>query len=131
MTLIYTAIVLLVQHTGRRSLKHRDSITFAFVVGDILFTGLTIGLFSIISRSGVPSNCGGLTRSDCKIPYPLACQRRVSWSLTYTPDKSGDTADNPTKGYDTVRFGSGDEKGELDHFCSLEKGYFFITIALL
>lgn len=109
-TLIYTAIVLLVQHTGRRSLKHRDSITFAFVVGDILFTGLTIGLFSIISRSGVPSNCGGLTRSDYK---------------------SGDTADNPTKGYDTVRFGSGDEKGELDHFCSLEKGYFFITIALL
>ncbi|ETS78228.1 hypothetical protein PFICI_10290 [Pestalotiopsis fici W106-1] len=109
-TLVYTAIVLLVQHTGRRSLKNRDSFTFAFVVGDILFTGLTIGLLSIISRSGVPANCGGLTRSDYK---------------------STDAADNPSQGYDTVRFGSGDEKGELDHFCGLEKGYFFITIALI
>lgn len=109
-TLVYTAIVLLVQHTGRRSLKNRDSITFLFVVGDILFTGLTIGLLSIISRSGVPANCGGLTRSDYK---------------------SSDAADTPSQGYDTVRFGSGDEKGELDHFCGLEKGYFFITIALI
>lgn len=65
-TLVYTAIVLLVQHTGRRHHKSKDTITAVFVIGDVLFTGLTIGLFSIISRTGVPSNCAGLTRSDCK-----------------------------------------------------------------
>ncbi|KAK9793104.1 hypothetical protein AB5N19_02850 [Seiridium cardinale] len=109
-TLVYTAIVLLLQHTGRRHLKSKDTITFVFVVGDILFMGLTIGLFSIISRSGVPSNCAGLTRSDYE---------------------SDDAPDDPRSGYDTVRFGSGDQKGELDHFCALERGYYFITIGIL
>ncbi|KAH8194308.1 hypothetical protein TruAng_011531 [Truncatella angustata] len=51
--------------------------------------------------------------------------------MTRSDYESDDAPDKPQQGYDTIRFGSGDKKGQLDRFCSLERGYYFITIALL
>ncbi|KAI0129502.1 hypothetical protein BJ170DRAFT_681001 [Xylariales sp. AK1849] len=111
-TLCYTAIVLLVQHTGSRRLRARPSLIVTFVVGDIVFTGIMIVVISILARTGVPSNCAGLTRSDFE---------------------DSDAPNNPDDGYGTVRFGSGsgDDKGMLDHFCALERSYYFISIAIV
>lgn len=64
--LIYTAIVLLVQHTGNRPWTRRTRVIVTFVVFDVIFTGLMIGIITILARTGVPSNCAGLTRTDCK-----------------------------------------------------------------
>lgn len=66
--LIYTATVLLVQHTGNRRWTRRTRVIVAFVVFDVIFTGLMIGIITILAHTGVPSNCAGLTRSDCKQP---------------------------------------------------------------
>jgi hypothetical protein len=118
-----------VQHTGRRHLKSKDTITFAFLVGDVLFTGMTIGLFSIISRTGVPSNCAGLTRSDCK--YNRLGYHHIASKLSDALDEADDAPNDPRQGYETIRFGSGGDRGELDHFCSIERAYYFITIAIM
>ncbi|KAK7953745.1 hypothetical protein PG996_014637 [Apiospora saccharicola] len=109
--LIYTAIVLLVQHTGKRSLQARTSFIVPFVVGDVLFTGLMIGIITVLARTGVPSNCAGLTRSDYKDDEP----------------------NDPPHGYDTIRFGDGsaDHKGALDKYCALERAYYFISVAMV
>ncbi|KAI1842039.1 hypothetical protein JX265_001347 [Neoarthrinium moseri] len=118
-TLIYTAIVLLVQHNGRRRLQSKDTITTAFIIGDILFTGLTIGLISIMARSGVPSHCGGLT------PYKPPSSDHDS------SDEYDDDFGVP-HWYTTEGFSSGgSEKGKMDHFCALERGYYFISIAII
>ncbi|KAK7935538.1 hypothetical protein PG985_001033 [Apiospora marii] len=110
--LIYTAIVLLVQHTGKRSIHARTSFIVPFVVGDVLFTGLMIGIITVLARMGVPSNCAGLTRSDYK---------------------ENDEPNEPPAGYQTIRFGDGsaDHKGVLDKFCALERAYYFISVAMV
>ncbi|KAK8037909.1 hypothetical protein PG994_014676 [Apiospora phragmitis] len=129
--LIYTAIVLLVQHTGKRSLRARTSLIVPFVVGDVVFTGLMLGIITVLARTGVPSNCVGLTRSDCKTAtnqvFPLA---------TANPklvDKKNDAPDEPPDGYTTIRFGDGsaDNKGVLDKYCALERAYYFISVAMI
>lgn len=110
--LIYTAIVLLVQHTGNRSWKRRTRVLVTIVVFDVIFTGLMMGIITILARTGVPSNCAGLTRSDFR---------------------KGDRPDEPPDGYDTIRFGgnSRDFKGALDKFCALERAYYFISLAII
>ncbi|KAH8666362.1 hypothetical protein BX600DRAFT_511301 [Xylariales sp. PMI_506] len=111
-TLIYTAVVLLIQHTGRRYLKARGAWVTIFVGGDLLFTGLNIGVITVLAGSGVPSNCAGLTRSNYD---------------------EGDAPNNPPQGYQTIRFGTGSpgDRGVLDKFCSLEQAYYFLTVILI
>ncbi|ORY62669.1 uncharacterized protein BCR38DRAFT_439429 [Pseudomassariella vexata] len=108
--LIYTAIVLLVQHTGRRRIKAPTNVVATFVVGDVIFTGLMIGVITILARTGVPSNCQGLTTSE-----------------------SDDAPNKAPKGYNTIGFGDGssDKKGMLDKWCALERGYYFISVAVI
>ncbi|KAK8855764.1 hypothetical protein PGQ11_011676 [Apiospora arundinis] len=110
--LIYTAIVLLVQHTGKRRLRARTSLIVPFVVGDVIFTGLMLGIITILARTGVPSNCAGLTRSDYK---------------------DNDAKYDPPDDYDTIRFGDGStrNKGVLDKYCALERAYYFISVAMV
>ncbi|KAK8065950.1 hypothetical protein PG997_012697 [Apiospora hydei] len=110
--LIYTAIVLLVQHTGKRRLRARTSTIVPFVVGDVLFTGLMLGIITVLARTGVPSNCAGLTRSDYK---------------------DNDASYDPPDGYRTIRFGDGSaaNKGVLDKYCALERAYYFISVAMV
>ncbi|KAK8034633.1 hypothetical protein PG993_009628, partial [Apiospora rasikravindrae] len=134
--LIYTAIVLLVQHTGKRSLRARASIIVPFVVGDVLFTGLMLGIITVLARTGVPSNCAGLTRSDCKIApihlFPPFVLLLVTANLKLI-DKDDDASYDPPKGYSTIRFGDGssDNKGVMDKYCALERAYYFISVAII
>lgn len=88
-TLIYTAVVLLVQHTGRRHLRARTSLIATFVVGDVLLTGLMIAIISIMARAGVPSNCFGLTSTSCRLHFVQSCLSclltRIQSGLTMLP----------------------------------------------
>lgn len=36
-----------------------------FLVSDVVCTGISIGLITILARAGVPTHCAGLTRTDC------------------------------------------------------------------
>ncbi|KAK7967118.1 uncharacterized protein PG986_001395 [Apiospora aurea] len=131
--LIYTAIVLLVQHTGKRRLRARTSTIVPFVVGDVLFTGLMLGIITVLARTGVPSNCAGLTRSDCKTApkhFSLLNVLLVNLKLI---DKDDDASYDPPDGYKTIRFGDGtaDNKGVLDKYCALERAYYFISVAMV
>jgi hypothetical protein len=73
--LIYTASVLLLQHTGgRRGRRNNSRLVIAFVIGDVISTGLTVGISTMLARAGVPIHCGGLTRSDCEyLPLRTRC----------------------------------------------------------
>ncbi|KAI1078146.1 hypothetical protein F5B20DRAFT_244806 [Whalleya microplaca] len=110
--LIYSAVVLLVQHTGSQRRRSKTSLIAAFIVGDVVFNGLTIAIITILARTGVPSDCHGLTRDDVE---------------------QGDSPDIPPPGYDTIRFGdeTDDERGLLDKYCALEGAFYFIAVALV
>jgi hypothetical protein len=61
--LCYTALCLLCLHTRRRS--KRTSWLAVFVLMDALSMGAVLSIITMLSRAGVPSSCGGLTRPDC------------------------------------------------------------------
>lgn len=61
--LIYTTLALVVQHTSGRS--KRTPWLVAFVVWDVLFVGVDLGMITVLARAGVPSSCAGFTRPDC------------------------------------------------------------------
>ncbi|KAI1777254.1 hypothetical protein F4818DRAFT_342145 [Hypoxylon cercidicola] len=109
---IYSAVVLLVQHTGNRRRRSSTPLIATFIVGDVVFNGVTIAIITILARTGLPTDCHGLTRSDFD---------------------TDDAPDEPPEGYQTVRFGNGDLgiKGELDKYCTLERGFYFIAVALV
>ncbi|KAI5919636.1 hypothetical protein F4810DRAFT_476052 [Camillea tinctor] len=105
---IYSSIVLLVQHTGRRRHNSSTAMIGTFLVLDVLLSGMLVGMVTVLAGAGVPSNCHGMTRDDSDADYP------------------------PPPGYSTIRFGNGkDEKGELDRYCAIEKGFFDLTIILI
>ncbi|KAK0742531.1 hypothetical protein B0T21DRAFT_361576 [Apiosordaria backusii] len=109
--LVYTTVAILVQHCGWRSVTKPGLI--AFVVFDLVFCAMVLGIISLLARSGLPVNCVGLTRTD------------------YQP---GDTQPPPhSYGFSTVRFSneSGGLPGQLDKFCGLERAYFGFANALV
>ncbi|KAI0844641.1 hypothetical protein F5Y00DRAFT_196282 [Daldinia vernicosa] len=109
--LIYSGIVLLMQHSG--SWRRRSSTILAtiFIAGDVAFNGIMIAIITVLSRTGLPTDCYGLTRDD---------------------KENNDAPDKPPPGYDTIRFGNGDNiRGLLDRYCSLEQSFYFIGVALI
>ena len=47
-------------------------------------------------------------------------------------DKKEDVLDEPPDDYDTIGFGDGSSrKGALDKYCALERGYYFISLAMV
>jgi hypothetical protein len=62
--LLYTLISILVLHIFRKSA--RTGYVIMSILGDMLFTGVCIAILSIYSIAGVPADCGGLTRENCK-----------------------------------------------------------------
>ena len=62
--LVYTILAMLIQHTGRRS-KVTSWLVF-FIICDVGFIALSMAIVTLLAAGGVPSNCGGLTRPDCK-----------------------------------------------------------------
>ncbi|KAI1800289.1 hypothetical protein F4811DRAFT_44147 [Daldinia bambusicola] len=109
--LIYSGLVLLIQHSGNQQRRSSTIWATIFVAGDVLLTGIMIAIISVLSRTGLPTDCHGLTRDDME---------------------KGGAPDNPPPGYDTTRFGDGDDiKGLLDKYCSLERSFYSIAIALV
>lgn len=54
----------------------------------------------------------------------------ISWTI---PGVKGDNADLPSHGYSTIRFSNEQDgrKGELDRFCSMERGFFFCAVLIM
>lgn len=110
LVLFYTLISILALHICRKSV--RTYWIIAFIAWDLIFTGVCIGMISIYSFAGVPSDCGGLTREN--------------WG-------PGDAPNNPHPGFSTVRFSHGlfGAYGELDIYCGLPKtDYAFVVILI-
>ncbi|KAI1099422.1 hypothetical protein F4804DRAFT_84306 [Jackrogersella minutella] len=110
LALIYSGIVLLVQHSGSPQRRSSPALISTFVAGDVVFNGLTIAVITILARTGLPTDCHGLTRSDVEV---------------------GDAPNIPPPGYGTIRFGDGDIKGLLDRYCGIERGFYFIAAILV
>ncbi|KAI2772741.1 hypothetical protein F4815DRAFT_416140 [Daldinia loculata] len=109
--LIYSGIVLLMQHSGSRQRRSSTILSTIFIAGDVVFNGIMIAIITVLSRTGLPTDCHGLTRDD---------------------KEKNDAPNNPPPGYDTIRFGDGENiKGLLDRYCSLEQSFYFITAALI
>ncbi|KAK3945600.1 hypothetical protein QBC46DRAFT_94979 [Diplogelasinospora grovesii] len=108
--LVYTSLALIIQHTGQRS--RRTAWLTTFIVADVIFLAMDLGIISLLAQAGVPSNCAGLTRQD------------------FTKD---DKPNQPAPGYTTIRFSneSSGQLGELDKYCAFERSYYFIAIGLV
>ncbi|KAI1371079.1 hypothetical protein F4677DRAFT_322368 [Hypoxylon crocopeplum] len=109
---IYSSIVLLMQHAGSRQRRSSTALTTAFIIGDIFFNGMMIAIITVLSHTGLPTDCHGLTREDNEV---------------------GDAPNDPGPGFNTIRFGDKDRdiKGQLDKYCALEKGFYFVAAALV
>ncbi|OIW25062.1 hypothetical protein CONLIGDRAFT_80699 [Coniochaeta ligniaria NRRL 30616] len=109
-TLIYTTLALIIQHTGGRS--RRSGWLTCFIVSDAMFIGAVVGLITVLARAGLPVMCVGLTSGD------------------FGPD---DRPDKPGYGYTTIRFSDEMQghKGELDRYCAFERSVYFIAIGLI
>lgn len=108
--LFYITITVLALHILHRSTRRAWLITF--MVWDLIFVGVCIGMISIYSFAGVPANCGGMTRSN------------------YNP---GDAPNNPAPGFTTVRFGPGlfGNYGELDIYCDIPQTDYAMCVLLV
>jgi hypothetical protein len=120
--------VLHVLHKSSSKLYLFNSIFF-----DVLFTGTVIANTAILSAAGIPSNCHGMTRSNCPfIPFPVPFYF-TQLQLIPFPDSPGDTPNNPAPGFVTVRFGLDTlgNYGELDKYCSLPQAAFSLSIIVM
>jgi hypothetical protein len=67
--LFYTLLSILILHIRRKSAV--TNYVIGSIIWDLIFTGVCISMISLYSIAGVPANCGGLTRQNCKLPkYP-------------------------------------------------------------
>jgi hypothetical protein len=55
-------------HICKKSTRRRYLVTF--IVLDLLFVGVAIAMISVYAFAGVPNNCGGMTRQNCKSTFP-------------------------------------------------------------
>ncbi|KAI1387832.1 uncharacterized protein F4822DRAFT_293660 [Hypoxylon trugodes] len=112
--LIYSGIVLLMQHGGSPRRRFNTGLIATFVAGDIVFNGMMLAIITVLAHSGLPTDCHGLTRTDME-------------------DGDAPFDDPSTPGFETTRFGDVDQhiKGQLDKYCPLERGFYFIAAALV
>ncbi|KAF3761906.1 hypothetical protein M406DRAFT_353316 [Cryphonectria parasitica EP155] len=104
---VYATLSLSIIHTRQRS--RRTPFLVCTICLDVVFCFIDITILSLLSFTGLPSNCSGLTTS--------------TWL-------KGDKPDLPTRGYSTIRFSNEQDghRGELDKYCSMERGFFFCTV---
>ncbi|XXG95751.1 hypothetical protein Hte_002022 [Hypoxylon texense] len=65
---VYSAIVLLVQHAGSRRRRSSTPLIATFIVADVVFNGVTVAIITVLARTGLPTDCHGLTRTNCITP---------------------------------------------------------------
>lgn len=51
-------------------------------------------------------------------------------TLFAVPGSKGDKPDSPARGFTTIRFSNEQDghRGQLDQYCSMERGFFFCTV---
>ncbi|KAM7224022.1 hypothetical protein V8F06_000495 [Rhypophila decipiens] len=104
--LCYTAVALILQHSGQRSKK--PSWLICFLIFDCIAIGMTAVIAWFLSQAGLPSNCVGLAMP-------------------------GDEPDDPRSTYTNTRFSneSPGQRGEMDKLCAFERSYFFVDLGLM
>ncbi|KAL8393078.1 hypothetical protein RB599_005551 [Gaeumannomyces hyphopodioides] len=109
-SLAFSTLALVLIRTGKRGQKTPWLV--AAILGDLVFIGILLAEITILSQAGLPANCAGLTRSN------------------YLPE---DSKEAPRPGYTSIRFSNqfGGNKGELDRYCALSRGFFIIAVALV
>lgn len=109
-SLIFSTLALVLIRTGERGKKTPWLV--AAILGDLVFIGILLAEITILSQAGLPAHCAGLTRGN------------------YLPE---DAKEAPRPGYTSIRFSNqfGGNKGELDRYCALSRGFFIIAIALV
>ncbi|KAK4454111.1 hypothetical protein QBC34DRAFT_177552 [Podospora aff. communis PSN243] len=114
--LVYTTLALFVQHTGGRS--KRKGWLIAFIVFDVLFVALDLGIVTLLSRAGLPDHCKGLTKRDSDDgmwPEPaVSGGHSPPISIPGFSDESIDGVE-----------------GSLDKFCGYERSFFVIAMAVV
>lgn len=101
---------------------------------DVVFCFVDLTIISLLSYTGLPSNCAGLTSSNCMSnPLLFTMKPYVFDSNGLLPGSKGDKADLPSLGYSTIRFSDEQDghRGELDKFCGLERGFFFCAVLVM
>ncbi|KAM7197389.1 hypothetical protein V8F33_005610 [Rhypophila sp. PSN 637] len=104
--LCYTAVALILQHSGQRSKK--PSWLICFLIFDCIAIGMTAVIAWFLSQAGLPSNCVGLAMP-------------------------GAEPDDPRSTYTNTRFSdeSPGQRGEMDKLCAFERSYFFVDLGLM
>jgi hypothetical protein len=62
---VYTLLEIFFLHCLHKSSKKNWLI--AFIIWDLAFIGLLMGVMTILAIAGVPRSCYGITRSNCKL----------------------------------------------------------------
>jgi hypothetical protein len=116
MLLVYTTLALFIQHTGRRA--KRKGWLVAFIVFDVLFVAVDLGIVTLLSRAGLPDHCKGLTKRDLDDgmwPEPaVSGGHSPPISIPGFSDESIDGVE-----------------GGLDKFCGYERSFFVIAMAII
>ncbi|CAN8097873.1 unnamed protein product [Discula destructiva] len=109
-SLIYTTFIICGVHISK-TLGLRSWPIFAMLsfVGDLTSMGLCIAKITILSFSGLPADCHGLTRDNYK---------------------GNDLVRQPANGYSTIRFGSwaSSMTGELDRWCTFPRTVYGLSV---
>ncbi|KAK0617120.1 hypothetical protein B0T14DRAFT_258642 [Immersiella caudata] len=112
--LVYTTLAMFIQHTGGRS--KRKGWLVAFIIFDLWFVAVDLGIVTLLSRAGLPDHCRGLTKRD-----------HETWEVA--------SEGNPfppaiVPGFTDESTNDGLE-GTLDKFCGYERSFFVIAMAIV
>ncbi|KAK4158368.1 hypothetical protein C8A00DRAFT_10838 [Chaetomidium leptoderma] len=102
----YSTLVIILQHTGHRSKK--SSWLTGFVVCDVLVCAVLLVMISTLARAGLPVHCAALFVPNSNQRSPISTFTTIGFSN-----------ENPG------------QRGELDHFCGLDRSYYAIANALI
>ncbi len=133
MTLVYTTIAIIVQHSRGRSKKKGWLITF--IVFDVCFCAADLAIFSLLSRAGLPVHCQNLThlRESERLHImpvlfpPLTIRLGPEFEQESGYDWRDDTFYN-TEGFSDEQ---GPNRGRLDRFCGFERSFYVISLILV
>lgn len=64
MVFVYSSIVLLVLHSGRRRSRPATKTVATFITFDTLCVGVMIATLTVLARSGLPVSCHRLVHPD-------------------------------------------------------------------
>lgn len=100
--------------------------------------GIYLAKITVLGLAGLPADCHGLTRDNCRFtipfiyPYPerytdMAMESDTQLTLT---DDDNDLVRQPNTGYSTIRFGPGTSEniGELDRLCTFPRSVYGLSV---